>query len=99
SVLGWTSNRTANMSAPFTALTCCDAVNLDVEMSRPGGDIHKNAGGRILGKVAGIDRIDGGEFLNRRAIDMAFENLLQRRARRFQAKLHLLQHQFGLALY
>src|SRR5205823_14954467 len=57
-----------------------------------------DSGGRVFGKVSSVDSVDCCKFLNRRAIHIAFEDVLQRRPRRLEAKFHLLQNKFGLAL-
>src|SRR4051812_49851752 len=75
-----------------------DAVDLDVETSRPCWNADEDTGGRVLGKVTGIDRVDLRKPLDRRAVHIALEDILQRRSRRLQAKLHLLQDQLGLPL-
>src|SRR6185295_1084405 len=76
----------------------CDAVDLDVEMSRPCRNAYEDTGGRVLGKVTGIDRVDLRKLLDRRAVHIALEDILQRCSRRLQAKLHLLQDKLGLPL-
>jgi len=72
--------------------------SVSIERSRPHGNTDKNAGRRVLREVPSVDGVDRGEQLNRRAIDIAFEDVLHRRASSLEAKLHLLQHEFCLAL-
>jgi len=75
-----------------------DAIHFDIERSRPCGNADKDPSGRVLGEISGVDRVDRCKFLDRRAIHVALEHVLQRRSRRLEAKLHLCQNKFGLAL-
>jgi hypothetical protein len=63
-----------------------DAVDLDVEVTGPRRHIHEDASWWILREVPGVDGVDGGEFLDRRAVHVAFEHVLQRRPGRLQAE-------------
>src|SRR3569832_710313 len=76
----------------------CDAVDLDVEMTRPGRHVDEDPRRRVLRKVSCIDRIDDREFLDRGAVDVALENVIQRRSGDFETQFHLLEHDLGLAL-
>lgn len=67
-------------------------------MSRPGGHIDENPRRRIFWKVARVNRVHHGEFFNRRAIDIALQHLIHRRARGLDAKFQLIEDEFGLAL-
>src|SRR5579872_2834342 len=75
-----------------------DAVDLDIKCAEPLRNADEDARRRVVRKVPRIDRIDGGKLLGRCAIDVALENAIQRRARRFDAELELLQHQLSLTL-
>jgi hypothetical protein len=75
-----------------------NAIHLDVEPSWQCGNANVNPRGWVPWKVSSIDRVDRCKFLDRRAIHVAFEHVLQRRSRRLQAKLELFQNQFRLAL-
>jgi hypothetical protein len=87
----------SRLSARRRTLSRSNTVDLDVKRSGPGGNADKYPGGRVRGKITSIDRIDGCEFLNRGAIHVAFEHVLQERARRLEAELHLFQNKLGLA--
>src|ERR1700733_6899183 len=76
-----------------------DAVALDIEMPRPGRDVHENPRRRVFREIAEGDRVDRGKLLDRRAIDIAFEDVIERRSCCLQAKLQLVENEFGLALY
>src|SRR5215475_5449046 len=75
-----------------------NAVDLDIKTSRPCGNADQDAGGRVLGKIAGVDCIDRRYLIDRRAVDIAFQDVVQGRPCCFQAEPHLLQDKLGLAL-
>lgn len=75
-----------------------DAINLDVKLSCPCGNADEDSSRRVLGKVAYVDLVNGRKLLDRRAIHIALQDVLQRRPRCFEAKLHLLKSKLGLAL-
>jgi len=54
-----------------------DTVDLDVKTAGPCGDVHEDPCRRILGEKAFVDFVDGVE-LDRRAVDIALEHVLQR---------------------
>ena len=53
----------------------CYAVDLDVEVPRPRRHADKNAGRGIFRKISRIDGVDRRKLFNRRAIDIALENV------------------------
>src|SRR6202012_5394162 len=67
-------------------------------MPRPCRNADEDPCRRVLREIPGIDRVDRGKLLDRRAVDIAFQHLLERRARRLEAELHLFEHELGLAL-
>jgi hypothetical protein len=67
---------TENMGTSF--LDGGDAVDLDIEVSWSGGNTDDDPGGCVLGKVAGIDRVDSGKLLDGSAIHIALEDVFQR---------------------
>src|SRR3979411_2024388 len=75
-----------------------NAIDLDVEVSGPRGNVDEDAGWRVLREEAPVDLVHDSELFHRGAIHIALKDLLQRRSRRLEAKPHLLQHEFGLAL-
>src|ERR1700761_8864780 len=54
-----------------------DAVDLDIEMPWPGWDVHENPRRRVFREIAEVDRVDSGKLLDRRAIDIAFEDVIR----------------------
>ena len=61
--------------------------------------MQKNTGRGFAREVAGVNLVEPGEVRwIGRAIDIALDHLRQRRAGSFQTQLHLLEHEFGLAL-
>jgi len=74
-----------------------DAVDFDVEGARPGWDVDKDAGRGIGGEELGVDGIDGGEVVDGGTIDVAFEDVVKVGAGGFEATLHLLEDELGLA--
>jgi hypothetical protein len=50
----------------------------------------------ILRKISFIDGVHDPELLDRSAVDVAFENLVQRRSRGLKTKLHLFENELGL---
>src|SRR5580698_1737695 len=75
-----------------------DAIDLDVEVTRPRHDTHEHPGGGIPREIAGVNRIHRREFIDGRAIDGALQNVIEGRARRLEAELHLFHDQLGLTL-
>src|SRR4029079_9012671 len=77
-------------------LDSCDAI--DFEATGPGRHIDEDPCRRIFRKLTRIDRVDRGELLDRSAINIALQNLVQGRASRLQTKLHLFNDDLGLPL-
>jgi hypothetical protein len=75
-----------------------DAVGLDVERARPGRDAHEDPGRRVLRKISGVDGIHRRELLDRGAIDVALQDLIEGGTGGLEAQLHLLHNQLRLAL-
>jgi SAM-dependent methyltransferase len=74
-----------------------NAVDLHVERRGPRRHVQENARRRVLRKIAVVDLVEGCKMRRvGRAVDVAFDDARQRRARGLQTKLHLLQHQLGL---
>lgn len=67
-----------------------DAVDFNVKMARPCGNTNEDPGGRVFGKITGVNFVDRRKLLDGRAIHVTLQDIFQRRSRRFQAKLHLL---------
>src|SRR5262249_31924234 len=74
-----------------------DAVDLHVERTVPGGHADEAARRRVRRKIPRVDRIDGPEMRRVGAIHVALDDLVERRAGRRQAELHLLEHDLGLS--
>jgi NAD(P)-dependent dehydrogenase (short-subunit alcohol dehydrogenase family) len=74
-----------------------DAVDFDVEGTGPVGDVDKDAGGRIGGEEFGVDGINGREVVDGGTVDVAFEDVVEVGAGSFEATLHLLEDELGLA--
>jgi len=74
-----------------------DAVDFDVEGAGPVGDIDKDAGGGIGGEEFGVDGINGREVVDGGTVDVAFEDVVEVGAGSFEATLHLLEDELGLA--
>ena len=53
------------------------AINLNVKRARPCNDAYKYARRRYTWEIARINRIYRSEFLDRCAIDIAFQNVLE----------------------
>jgi hypothetical protein len=75
-----------------------NAVNFDVEGPRPFRNANENPRWWICREILGVYQIDGCKFVNRCAVDVAFNYIRQRRARRLQAKLQLVQDKLSLTL-
>ncbi len=71
--------------------------SISIEMPGPGRHADEDPRWRIFRKVTRVDRVDGSELLDRRAVHIALEHVVQRRPRRLDAKLELLQNELGLA--
>jgi hypothetical protein len=78
-------------------LHSCDTVDFDVEMAWPGRNVNKDPGRRIFREKASVNSVHGRELADRRAIDIAFHNILKRGSRRFQTEFHLLNDDLGLS--
>src|ERR1700753_3227408 len=76
-----------------------DAVDFDVEAAVPGGNADENPSRPVLREILAIDLVDVGEQLDGRAVDVAFETVVQRGTRRLKHQLDLLEHRFCLRLY
>src|SRR6266436_1447262 len=74
-----------------------NAIDLHVERAVPGRHADEAARRRIRRKIPRVDRIDGLEMRRIGAIHGALDDLVERRAGRGQAELHLLEHELGLA--
>jgi len=75
-----------------------DAFDLDIEWSRPRGNIDEDAGQRVRWEVAGVDLVHRRECIDGSAVHLTLQHMLHRRARSFGAELHLLQDELGLTL-
>src|SRR5665213_311661 len=59
----------------------CHAIDLEIERAGPGVNEHEDARGRVFRKVAVVDRVEGGKIGRAgRAIDIALDDVAQRRA-------------------
>src|SRR5262249_60221198 len=74
-----------------------NAVDLHVEWTVPGRHADEAARRGVRGEIPRVDRIDGLEMRRVRAIHVALDDPVERRAGRGQAELHLLEHDLGLA--
>src|SRR5580704_14845823 len=74
----------------------CDAVYLDIKRPRPSRNVNENSRRRILREEPNVNFIHGGKLLDGRAVNVALKDLIQRRAGRLEAKLHLSQDDFSL---
>src|ERR1700742_1247559 len=75
-----------------------DAVDFDVEAAVPGGNTDEDPRRPVLREILAVDLVDVGEEIDRRAVDVAFEDIVQRRAGRLEHQLNLLQDRLGLCL-
>jgi hypothetical protein len=74
------------------------AIDLNVKRARPCNDAYKYARRRYTWEIARINLIYRSEFLDRSAIDIALQNVPERRTRRIQAQFHLFKDHFRLPL-
>src|ERR1700733_9082187 len=75
-----------------------DTIDLDVERSGPHRNVDEGTRGWIVRKIPGIHRVHLREHLNTCAVDVALQDVLQRRAGGLKTELHLVQNDLGLAL-
>src|SRR6516225_1765513 len=73
-----------------------DAVDFDIETSEPLWHADKNPRRRVFRKIPCVDRVDGGEFFRRGAVDVALEDVVQRGTCGFDAEFQLLHNQLSL---
>ena len=52
-----------------------DTIDLDIERPKPFGHANEDARRRIFRKIAGVDRVDGGEVRSRGAVDIALHHV------------------------
>ena len=77
----------------------CDAVYLDIKRPRPSRNVNEYPRRRVLREEPNVNFIHGGKLLDGRAVNVALsQDLIQRRAGRLEAKLHMPQDDFSLSV-
>src|ERR1700722_6239319 len=71
------SRRRVDGFQPFLFFDRPNAINLNVKRARPCNDGYKYARRRYTWEIARINRIYRSEFLDRSAIDIAFQKMLE----------------------
>jgi hypothetical protein len=67
-------------------------------MAGPRRHIDENPRRRVFEELARVDRVHGRELVDRGAVDIALQNLVERRSRGLQTKLHLFENELRLPL-
>src|SRR3984957_14443741 len=81
-----------------SALRDGDAVDLDVEGTRPLRHAEEDPRRRVFREITLVDFVEDFETLGRDAEDVALEHMVEVRAGRLERRLHLLQDELGLPL-